>query len=100
MITAAQALAVLTASEGARANLVTLAVPNTLLETSRGNNASGFSFGTVQLDIGNNAHAKSAYGEILQLGVSQGVITQVQANEWKRFTVQRPDLRFTATYKQ
>lgn len=100
MINEAQALAVLTASEGAKDNLVSLAVPNSLLGKSRGKNASGFSFGIVQLDIGNNGEAKKAFAEILKLGVASGIIPQQQANDWGRFAVQRPDLAFPNDYKQ
>ncbi|RST45006.1 XVIPCD domain-containing protein [Variovorax sp. DXTD-1] len=87
-----QALSVLVGSEGASGNKVTLAVPNSMLGKERGKNGSGFSFGTVQLDIGNNTEAKAAYKEILAVGVANNSITQAQADDLAKYAIKRPDL--------
>ena len=74
-------------------NSVSLAVPNRLLGSSWGGNGSGFSFGTVQLDIGRNSYGQAAYSQILQTGVSNGVITQDDADFLGSYSgVKRPDL--------
>jgi len=87
-----QALSVLVGSEGASGNKVTLAVPDAMLGKERGKNGSGFSFGTVQLDIGNNTEAKAAYKEILGVGVANNSITQAQADDLAKHAIKRPDL--------
>lgn len=95
-----QALAVLTGSEGALDNRIPLiAVPDSQLGRAGGGYASGFAFGHVQLDIGNNTHAKAAYKEILELGVARGVITKEQSEELAKYAVQRPDVKYPEDYK-
>jgi|GEM_PF-6017226 len=100
-ITSDQALAVLTGSEGAPNNTVQqLAVPDKYLGQAGHGYASGFAFGKVQLDIGNNAEAQSAYKEILALGVSSGQLTQAQSDDLDKYAVKRPDVAFPDSYKQ
>ena len=69
-----------------------------MLEGVRGRNGSGFSFGKVQLDIGNNPEAAAAYGEILALGASKGVITQMQADSLSKYAMKRPDMHYKDSY--
>lgn len=77
---------------------VTLAVPNAILGTSRTTskgktNNSGFSFGTVQLDIGVNPYAQQAYRAVLDKAVADGVITSATSQLLDDYIgVRRPDL--------
>lgn len=96
-ITKGQATAILTGTElGGHADKsyrVCLAVPNSLLGISHGNNNSGFSFGVVQLDIANNNFAQTAYGQILDLALAARQITQAQHDHLATYTgIPRPDL--------
>ena len=79
-INGSQALSILGGSEGAVDNSVDLPVSKELLGKSRGKNKSGFSFGKVQLDIGKNPYARTAYDQILQAAVANGVISQDDAD--------------------
>jgi hypothetical protein len=98
-ITTAQALAVLRATEGAKGNRVELAVSKAYLGVE-GKFKSGFSFGDVQLDIGNNSYGRNAYNQILATGVNYGVITQQQSDDFSQYAIRRPDIAYNATYKQ
>lgn len=92
-INGSQALSILGGSEGAVDNSVDLPVSKELLGKSRGKNKSGFSFGKVQLDIGNNPYARTAYDQILQAAVANGVISQDDADFVMTYSgVRRPDL--------
>lgn len=100
-ITSKEALAVLKGSEGAADNKIApLAVPNSVLGKPGHGYASGFAFGQVQLDIGNNSEAKAAYTEILALGVTSEVITQAQADDLAKYAVKRPDVAFPDSYRE
>ncbi|MDA7418420.1 hypothetical protein PGB34_18785 [Xenophilus arseniciresistens] len=100
-ITSKEALAVLKGSEGAADNKIApLAVPNSVLGKPGHGYASGFAFGQVQLDIGNNSEAKAAYREILALGVTDKVITQAQADDLAKYAVKRPDVAFPDSYRE
>jgi len=72
MVTGEQLLSILAGTELSgnlsQAYEASYAVGNAIYGVSRGNNASGISFGVVQLDIGNNSFAQSAYREVLVLG--------------------------------
>ena len=59
---------------------VSYAVPNKYIGKSVSGYNSAFSFGIVQLDIGSNGYAKSAYAEILNTAKARGDITQAQLN--------------------
>ena len=80
-----------------KAYVISLAVNNNMLGVKRGDNGSGFSFGEVQLDIGNNDYAQDAYAEILQNALNKGHITKDRYND-----VQRPDMHdgFRDRYKE
>jgi len=73
--------------------VVSFAVPNNLLGRSNDGNNSGFSFGAVQLDIGNNNFAIAAYASILNAARNNNTITQGQYNQFAKYNgVKRPDL--------
>jgi hypothetical protein len=96
-ITANQALSILAGTElSGKINLqykVSYAVPNSIMYTSRNGNSSGLSFGVVQLDIGANAYAQSAYVSILNLALNSGKIDNQTYDQLKAFNgVKRPDL--------
>jgi len=86
------------------AYVASLAVPNSLLGASRGGNGSGFSFGIVQLDIGNNTFAQSAYVDLLTYArlLPFGIIDDVSYARLLSYNgVQRPDLnsQLSDTYR-
>ena len=109
-ISSQQALHILSGSEGAEDNLVTLAVPDKILgrslndEKTGKSNRSGFSFGKVQLDVGGNPYAATAYKQILALGVANGIISQNDADFLEGFIgAKRPDLpgsNYANTYRE
>ena len=95
MITGSEIQAALIGSElGGDIDLAykaSLAVPNAMWGTERGKNASGISFGVVQLDIGNNAHARSMYTEML--GSARGMLDEATFVRLVSYSgVKRPDL--------
>ena len=72
---------------------VSLAVRDSWLGKVRANNGSSFSFGKVQLDIGRNGQAQSAYLEALDVASGRGLIDQNTKIRLKKYVgVQRPDL--------
>lgn len=97
MVTAPEVVRILIGSELGgtieTAYVLSFAVPNDLLAQSNGGNSSGFSFGAVQLDIGNNSTAQDAYREILSAARNQGAITDAEHDRFIRYNgVKRPDL--------
>lgn len=77
----------------ARAYKVSLAVPHSMRGKERGRNSSGFSFGIVQLDIGNNSFAQRAYADILSAAVKAAIITPTWQQHLLRYNkLKRPDL--------
>ncbi|UHD47606.1 hypothetical protein LUX29_10770 [Aureimonas altamirensis] len=74
-----------------------------MLETTRGDNSSGFTFGVVQLDIGSNSFAMEAYDKILlHAYLIEGDISSVQFENLMKYRgSKRPDLDkdLALTYK-